>query len=290
MPQNETACLTLTDVHYGKKTASFDPDICVKRFEALSQKTAMIRDCLTPSYAFDGLRIFALGDINDGTDIYASQPHHQAISNVEEQATQAAKMLAKFLRQQADIWGAVHVDCVAGNHGRGGKLSSGVHEAANWDTVTYRYADLLTQNDPRITISIPDPADLFVRVVNVRGHNLLLHHGHWVKSWLGIPYYGLQRRVLNWSIVAKWPEWSIMLSGHFHCKGDIALSSRKKVLLSGTMVTDDDFALLLGVESINEWWMFGVSDRHLPTWQFGIDVAPDMETPKSKRRPSRRAA
>lgn len=281
MPQRESVGLVITDIHYGKKTETFDPDACKRRLECLCERTARIRELLSPTYDVEDLTVFLLGDINDGTDIYATQPHHQAISNVEEQAQDASRLLADFLTKQKDIWGKVRAECVAGNHGRGGSLKRAVHEAANWDIVTYRYTAMRVERDG-IDVTVPTSKDVFARVVRIRGHNILIHHGHWIRSWGGIPYYGIQRFVLNTSILSKWPNWKIILCGHFHCLADISFSNNKRLLLSGTPVTDDDFALSIGREPVNETWLFGVSDTCAPSFQFSLR----WEDAKKPRRPA----
>jgi hypothetical protein len=40
------------------------------------------------------------------------------------------------------------------------------------------------------------------------------------------------------------------------------------------MVSDDDWALRkYGWESVNRWWMFGMSERKKLVWQYGLDLA-----------------
>ncbi len=60
--------------------------------------------------------------------------------------------------------------------------------------------------------------------------------------------------------------------GHFHSSG-IWRINKIRLVLSGTMVTDDDWALrTLGWESAPEWWLFGVSNRRAMTWQFPVEL------------------
>ena len=61
--------------------------------------------------------------------------------------------------------------------------------------------------------------------------------------------------------------------GHFHALAHWRVN-RVQVLATGTMVTDDQWALTtLGFDSGNQWWLFGVSDKHPITWQYGLDLA-----------------
>ena len=133
--QVESAVLHVTDVHWGKKTESFDVKVCSKRLNAVGEKLGRVRELLA-SYDFDKLVILITGDINDGSEIYANQATEQAESDVEEQANCAAATLADLVRRQKRIWGNVEIEAVPGNHGRSGR---GGHIAANWDVTCYRY-------------------------------------------------------------------------------------------------------------------------------------------------------
>ena len=101
----ESAHLHLTDLHYGKKTASFNKDVFKERLNALGDKVESIHKLLSHTYDFDKLVVLLGGDVNDGTEIYPSQAHHQDISDVEEQATELSEMLAAWITQQQKIWG-----------------------------------------------------------------------------------------------------------------------------------------------------------------------------------------
>lgn len=274
MKKKEKAVLTMTDIHYGKETSSYNPEVCDIRLRLLSERIAKIRDILVPSYNIDELVITLLGDINDGTDIYRTQPHHQAITNVEQQAREVAHLLHRFFVEQGEVWGQVSVHCVAGNHGRAFRSNS--HEAANWDMVAYCYMELLSHNNPHVTVHIP--TDPFLQVLNIFGHGILMTHGHFIKSYLGIPWYGIIRRLLQWSATRAIPRWDVAVMGHFHSCGDWAINSQQSMMLSGAMPTDDEWALqLLGVETVPSWWLFGVSESRAQTWQWKLNIAPDMD-------------
>lgn len=264
--QRETAVLVATDMHYGKLTATFNPQSFRRRTSALGEKLKRLREFLS-NYEFDELVIACLGDVNDGTDIYATQPYHQAIVNVEQQAEGWAGIMREFSLRQADVWGRVRWECVPGNHGRGGRR---VAEAANWDIVAYRYLRLML-NDGRIVVNMP-PADgdPFLRVMKIYQHGYLIYHGHEIRAWGSIPWYGILLRLLRWN--AAMSGWNVALMGHFHTLGFWRFN-RITVLCSGTMVTDDDWSLrMFGWEPAAQWWLFGVSPKRAVTWQFPVEL------------------
>lgn len=265
MQQEETAVLVMSDLHFGKQTSSFNPDVFRQRMDALNGRLAHIRGLLS-DYAFDKLVVICLGDCNDGTDIYATQPHYQAITDVEAQATQLATYMAEWLRTARTTWGSVEVQAVPGNHGRSGKFA---HEAANWDRVAYRYLSLMC---PDIPVIFEGKGDPFLRKIDIRGHNYLLYHGHDVRTFSSIPWYGMMLRLARWSMSELAPI-DVFCMGHFHSYGDWQIN-QSRILATGTMVSDDEWAFrTLGWESANKWHLFGVSNKYPITWQFGLNLA-----------------
>jgi DNA polymerase II small subunit/DNA polymerase delta subunit B len=267
MKQHESAILTLTDLHFGKKTATFNPDKFAARLANVSKRITRIHSLLS-DYKLDELVICLLGDVNDGTGIYPTQFHHQAISNVEEQADILSELLAKFARGQCSVWKKIRVECVAGNHGRGGREA---HEAANWDIVAYRYLakDLA---DDEIKVNIGSEGNPFLRKIQVRKHKYLLYHGHEIRTFSNIPWYGMMLRLLRWNTTKRLAPFDVVLMGHFHSWG-VWQINRVKLFCNGTFVSDDEWALqTFGWESANKTWLFGVSDHRPVTWQFGLEL------------------
>ena len=261
----QTAVLVMTDPHYGRKTISYGLDVFDARLKALGDRLKAVRLSM-PDVEFDGLVVCLMGDVNDGTDIYPTQAHHQELTNPEAQADQLAAKLEPWLLDQAGVWGTVRAECVPGNHGRGGKS---VHEAANWDIVTYRNLRLRLRD--KVDVSWTEKGDPFFRRVQVYGHNVLLYHGHEIPAGGVTPLNGVANRVLRWS-TSRLAPFNVVLMGHFHTLATTKLNSID-ILLSGTMVTDDDWALRkLGWESVPKWWMFGMSEKRTLTWQYALDL------------------
>lgn len=266
--QRETAVLVMTDLHFGKQTSSFGVDGFGDRLQLIADRVSRVRQ-LMPGYEFDELVVCVLGDVNDGSDIYATQAHHQAETNVEEQAEQLTDLLVPYFAKLKDAWGKVRIECIPGNHGRVGKFA---HEAANWDIVAYKYLRAKLKESGVPVHLNGRGANPFIRLVPVRNHRYLLYHGHDIRSFGNIPWYGMQLRVARWNTTKKLTPFDVVLMGHFHSFGAWSFN-RIQLMLSGTMITDDEWALqTLGWESANKWWMFGVSDKRPVTWQFGIDV------------------
>lgn len=263
---SDRAVLVMSDLHYGKVTPSFNPDAVSEMLGKLSKRLSRLgQERPEPS----ALSIFILGDVNDGTGIYATQSHYQAITNVEQQASEVAHLLSDMIVEQQESWaGGVDVHCVAGNHGRAGKFA---HEAANWDLVTYRYMSLLLRERAGINVSIPRADESpFLRKVDIHGHGYLLYHGHDIRTWGSIPWYGILLRLLRW--YSALPGWTVATMGHFHTLGYWRFNNLT-ALSTGTMVTDDEWSLrVLGWEPVSSWWLFGVDETRPVTWQMALDL------------------
>jgi hypothetical protein len=270
---HEDAVLVVTDVHYGKATQSYSPDVTRQRMEEVAARIESITAMLQTSIEIDRLHIMFLGDLADGADIYPSQTHHQEISNPDQQSIEAAQtVFAPFVRRMALTFPEVHNYFVYGNHGRTGKR---MHEAANWDITCYRYLSLILGDaNPRI-ITHTENLTYPIRVVNVRGHGHLLYHGNEIRSFANIPWYGMMNRLLRWNN-SSLPDWRVAHMGHFHSCGRWHIN-QFEMFSSGTMVTHDEWAFqVLGWESSNRWWFMGVSDERPVTWSFDIQTATDI--------------
>lgn len=260
--------LTMTDIHIGKRTESYSPEVAQRRINewvsTVRQRIAILR----AHYEIEKLHVFLLGDVVDGANIYPSQPHHQADSNPDTQAMFAAETILKPVFEQLAEEAPVEIDVEPGNHGRTGKHAI---EAANWDITCYRYLDLLFRGHSRITVNIATAAQ-FVKVVNVRGHGHLLYHGHEIRSFANIPWYGMMNRLLRWQN-SSLPRWSTAHMGHFHSCGTWEIN-KFTMYSSGTMVTHDTWAFqVLGWESANNWWMLVSTDSEPVEIAFKIRTA-----------------
>jgi len=152
-----------------KKTVLYDTKLAV-------QKIRSAFSLISQHKLLNNLIIIILGDVNDGTDIYATQPHHQAITNVEQQAFELSGILSTNISQLKSTYKNIYIECVPGNHGRAGRSA---HEAANWDIVTYRYlASELQGQHISVTFGDYTRENIFLRTITVCGKKLLLYHGH----------------------------------------------------------------------------------------------------------------
>ena len=255
--------LAASDIHYGKLTPEYDHEICSQRLRTVLSR---LHDrCPEDSLNHD-LIIALLGDVNDGSEIYANQLHYQAISNVEQQADEFAVVFSEMLVSIRNRWKSIRVECVAGNHGR---LSKRAHEAANWDIVAYRYTKLMLESSG-IQVRIPEPRENpFLREIEVSGRRFTLYHGHEIRSWGSIPWYGILTRTLRWYSLHQWDR---VIMGHFHVLGSWKINTID-LFVTGTPVTGDEWSMrTLGWAPVNAWWMLGLNDRGDLIWMVPVPL------------------
>lgn len=263
---SETAILVSSDYHYGKKTKSFNPGVLGQRLKTLSDTLNRIPSEMKGT-GFDRLVPLILGDVNDGTDIYATQSHEQAVSNVEKQADAVSDMTAEFITSLQREWTIDSVYVTAGNHGRAGHAAI----AANWDIVAYRYLGLkMRGTGPRVVMP-PEDGSPFFNSLNVRGHKFLLHHGNAVRCYQQIPWYGMVQKALKWNITSLGP-FDTLLMGHYHTPGHQRINSLS-LYTTGSAVSDDAWALTeMGLESTPAWWLLTVTDDGEIGWSKAISL------------------
>jgi len=272
MRQQETMVALIADAHIGKRTPSFDLDVAERRIDRWVKKLMRLKGLLEDGYKFSDIHICFLGDINDGTDIYAQMPHEQAETNVLQQAVIVAELFGDAAVKLKDAFGKVTICGVAGNHGRSGKRAA---RGANWDLVAYSFLEQRFRNDKRITTNFRRVDD-FMQFINVRGHDIMLYHGHYIRMYQQVPWYGITTRVLRWAHSFRKEHLIKMICiGHFHQCGMHWLNDMC-ILLNGTLVTDDEWArATIGYNPVTRWWVFGISNKYAPTWHFDVEVGSD---------------
>lgn len=260
---SEVAILTMSDIHYGKKTSTFGPAACKAQLDRISNRLHVIQHSMK-GRKVEKLIIAMLGDFNDGSDIYPTQDHHQEITNPIQQAEELGTYLTDWVHTQRDIWKRVEIQAVCGNHGRIGKR---IHEAANWDLLVYKHLEKSLKGIP---ISY-DQSDIGIQMFDVYKHRFLLYHGHKIGFGGGSPFSSIRQRLNGWLTTRQVGHFDVAMMGHFHLTSHFHVN-RLKVLLSGTPVTSDSWGLANGWENNNEWWLFGVSEAHPITWQYAVNL------------------
>ncbi len=265
----ESAILTISDWHFGKRTHSFNPTVAAERLTRAGEKANALLKRVSAGTPVDEIVVALVGDIVDGGGIYPTQAHHQAITDPQEQARKASDELAKLIRtlKKANRRAHVRVEAVAGNHGR---VTFEQTEANNYDIATYELLRLKLVPD-QIPVEWGAEDDPLLRKISVKGHSFILHHGQDIGCYSGVATGGLLKKAKDWLLSDLAPFDGVII-GHFHGCGYHTVRN-VHLYQTGTAVTADRWARRrLGSDAANRWWLFGVEDEHPVTWQYPITL------------------
>lgn len=273
---DEEALLLLSDMQIGERVSreetnglgAYDIDIFRERMQTLSHSVRKILEIHRRAYSVRRLNIFDLGDNVEGISIFRGQVHHLDV-RMADQFLVGAQEIAKFIVDMLSVVEEIEFTGIIGNHGRMGKKDEH-HAMDNWDYLLYRTLQLLLANyADRITWNIPT-SNWTLQTVN--GQKFLLLHGDTVKSWNGIPYYGIDRADARFTamLAAHGESYRYMCLGHHHNPSDVDSPGGEKIM-NGTFVGGSDFSInKLHTSSRPSQWLFGVHHRKGLSWRYKI--------------------
>jgi len=219
-----THVLHLTDWHYGAVTqrdevdgfGEFNPDIAEKRIRRLGECIIKKTIAQRAGYCVPHLRII-------GTADFISGGIHQEllVTNAFPEPVQAVKCgyaMGALFAMFSPHFATVSVDLVTlDNHGRLTKKPQAAEGGLNnWCYVVAEIAKRHVQSLDNVTVRVHAKPSALIAVGPER---YLAFHGHQIKGWGGIPYYGLDRRVAMEAVKRMGlPEvaFTKLVSGHLH--------------------------------------------------------------------------
>jgi len=276
--EEETPILLLSDLHYGdvvdeRETgglAVYNTDIARRRAIYTAERAVkMCRHHLRGGYHLPDIEVFGLGDMVSG--VIHKELEVAAEVDIVSQAYEAGRVLADMLRILAKNFRVVHFTGVVGNHGRVEQQRYfKVKAHRSWDRVAYLFAKEMLQGQKNITFDIPDS---FWSIREVEGRKFLLMHGDQIKSWAGIPFYGLQREYLKWRSLAQSfvGGFDDLVVAHFHTPNLIKVG-RENIYINGSLIGGDEFSLgAVSAACDPIQLLFGMNKKRGRTWLFDIN-------------------
>lgn len=260
----ETQNLIFGDLHAGEKTPTYNKDVLKVRVSNLYEDMLTITHLHRNMYPINELNIFFVGDM-----VHGENPHKGGtLDNTECSAQQqvfdiAMPELYSFITSCRQEFAQVNVYGVPGNHGQYSKESP---KTSNWDLFLYKALAATLGKEKGIHFDI---ATSFCQIVQVQGFKFFIFHGDQARSYQGIPYFALIRKVLSWYITYGGFDYAV--SGHWHKDDLLRVSARTKLFINGPFPTDDPFALeVIGTSAIPCQWTFGVHARQGLTWSYSL--------------------
>lgn len=244
---DHVAMLDIGDVHVGDKVdpaltgglSRYDFETFKARGLRLRKAFLRILDLHRRAYPVGELYINFLGDIVTGEAIFAGQAF-QIDLPLLLQVFEGGYWFASLLRDLAGAFEAVHVRCVAGNHGRGYGRGQN-HPRTNWDIALYWLLKILLSDQPNVDFEVSETSFL---VYGIPGHERFRHaliHGDQARSWLGIPFYGMERTGARMTSMLGMTL-DYVHAGHHHNEADWP-SNRVEFLMNGSWVGGSDLSV-----------------------------------------------
>lgn len=213
----EVAVCLLADWQRGKVTPEYNSEIAGQRIDRYTEKVVSLIEGERIKHPVDEARIYLLGDLIEGEEIFPGQAH-RIDASLYVQIFATAESLARLVRTVAAHVKEVRVKGVIGNHGSpGGPIRRSYHPETNFDAMVYNIARMLVGDAPGVEWSETFTAGerSWYATDDVMGHRWFLFHGDQIKSAsFGIPWYGFSKRLLGWYTSIEPFEYAA--SGHWH--------------------------------------------------------------------------
>lgn len=223
-----THVLHLTDLHEGEITkkdevdgfGEFSPDIFTSRLMHLGRSVVDVTKVLRAGYSIPHLHILGTGDYISG-DIHDELKITNAYP-APVQAVNCGLKLGALVQMLAPHFETVTFDLITlDNHGRMTRKNQAAEGGENnWGFVVAHIVKQYLANHQNVRVNIHAKASALVKIGCER---YLMFHGHQIKGWAGVPYYGFDRRLMMEAVkrmnVAD-AGFTSMVFGHFHVSID----------------------------------------------------------------------
>jgi len=261
---NKKYIVTLSDIHFGSTFVSvnneYSPKIVKDRFEILEENLIdFIKD-----KGLDELTIVGLGDTIQGVlrlnDLRIND------NTVVKSSVEVAQLIATFLNDLSAYCNINYYDSIYGNHQQTRYLGSSANAMMNEDLgyiIGHYIQDVLNYND-RVQVYLPNDDDTFVEVKGIFDFNIIIGHGHQLKSIEnGLKDLSIQRRKF----------YDYLIIGHMHndrniCSGESKLIDTE-VLIAPSICGSDEYSdsLFKGTKSACAVYGFDEMYGHTETYK-----------------------
>lgn len=222
----EVAVAVFADWQLGKVTPDYNSDVLEKRIEIYTEKLLEITEIQRMDHNVDELRVWLLGDIVEGEEIFAGQSHLIDSGLYRQVGVNGPRILSKFFATALENFKKVQVTGIIGNHGAvGGKARKSHDPETNMDRLLYKIMELMFDKEERISFNIPDGKGErnWYAVDNVGNYSCLLIHGDQLPA--PTSYYGYFKKIMGWKDGAIPEHFDDVFMGHYHQQFKMTIGS-----------------------------------------------------------------
>ena len=261
----EEAVALASDGHADKITNSYNKDVYRTRMGTYFESIMAVIKLHRNMYPINKLHLMMLGDNVQGENPHQGSQVGEITMGARDQTIKlATPMWNDVIGSLKQEFAEVIVECFAGNHGYE-KLAP---ETSREDLRLY---DLLKEGIGRqkgITINIHER---WCGIVTIMGFKFFCFHGDGIPCQQGVPFFALDKKLKSWHM--QFGGFNYALGGHFHKRHSDEISSQLEYFMTGSLVSDDDWALKkLGISSNPSQFIFGVHKVQGVTWRYPLCV------------------
>lgn len=230
-----------SDWQLGKITKTYNSEIGEERVNLFTDKVLHITDIQRADHPVKHARIYALGDMVEGEDIFSGQ-HWLIDEGVLNQVLRCVELMADNLRRFLSHFDTVSFVGVRGNHGHvGGRNHRYYHPDTNFDTMVYKFLEMLFEDENRIDFDTPygEAEANYYTVDYVGDYGTLLIHGDQMPK--PTSYHTYFKKVNGWAAGAIDQPFNDVAMGHYHQNTKITVGEAV-LRISGSTESDNMFA------------------------------------------------
>lgn len=236
---------------------------------------------LVHQFVFPSLTILAYGDHTSG-EIHGHTTRSY-FRNDFKNCFAIGQLHALMFRDLAPYFQQVNIVYVPGNHGRRTPKKDYLGAHDNWDYLIAKVAEMHLRDIPNVKFQIPNSYSCNVEIDGIGFH---VFHGDDVKSSLGIPWYGLEKRrhrlmALN-TLKTSCPI-RYFCCGHFHRPG-IMSEVNGEMVINGAWTASDAYAYnaFAGYTEPTQL-IHGVNNKYGITWRLPVRMRCEYESSGPRR-------
>ena len=271
----ETAVVVMSDWQLGKRTPTYNSEVCEQRIRAYGAKVSNLTAIQRADHPVNECHVWLLGDLVEGELIFPGQAHRIDASLYRQMVLDGPRILGDLLRFLLSDFEKVHVSAVIGNHGAiGGPVRREMHPESNADLMLYRIVADRFSAEPRITFDIPEPPGerSWYTIDHIGNYSALLFHGDQVRGgFAGMPWYGFYKAVNGWASGAIRESFGDAACGHWHQLASIPFNQRR-LWVNGSTESYNTFAQeqLKSMGDPSQWLLFVHPDKGKVTAQYEV--------------------
>lgn len=258
----------------GLETYNF-PISCARAEKYVDTILKWTQHTLAPQFEFPVLNVLAYGDHTSG-EIHGAVTRSQ-FKNQIKNCLAIGRLHGMMYRDLAPYFEKVNVVYVPGNHGRRStkKDHHGAHD--NWDYLIAKTAEMQCELIENVEFVIPNA---FSVNLDINGVGFNIAHGDDVRSHMGIPFYGLQRRQKNLTAIdhtQDGPRVRYFCVGHFH-QGSTLGDGDGELIVNGAWPATDAYSYnsFAGFREPSQW-IHGVNEKYGITWRLKVQLRRERE-------------